>query len=372
MRSIVFVTNRPAVTGGFGPPPPSGAPEMLSFGAADIDPATDPARAGRLAAPLALAGAVNCSAWGNDAPLVATLTRALAAAARAGKTPIVVVHGYAYGFIDAVIRTADVCTWFEASDFPLELEPILFSWPSIGALTPENYLGDRGRAEASAHAFSRFMLAFAAAWRASGQPRSCFFAHSMGAWLSQSGLRVLAAGAGNTMPDDLFDQAIVMAGDTDTNALELGQGLDQLARLSQFLTVGVNRTDFVTGVAAADILRRSRLGCSGPLSLARLPDNVRIVDYTPAIAADRRPTPPGETDWNYKLHQYYRTSPVIRDDIGAMLSGADPNEIGNRLTSDEMREAGQVGIKPGRLYLRPAPAPPPSQFAELDIPERRG
>ncbi len=368
MRTVTFVTNRPAVTGGFGPPPPLCTPERLTFGAAPIEPSADPARPGRLAAPLSASGAVDCTAPGNDAQLVAYLTQVLAAAARAAKTPIVMVHGYSYSFIDALIRTADVCAWLEAGDFPVDLAPILFTWPSINALTPENYLGDRGRAEASANAFSRFMLAFAAAWRAAGQPRSHYLAHSMGTWVTQNGMRALAAGAGNTMPDDLFEHAIVMGGDADTNALEFGQGLDQLARLSGFLSVGVNRTDFATGVTSADILKKPRLGSSGPASLARLPDNVRIVDYTLAIAADQTPTPPGETDWNYKLHQYYRTIPAIRDDIGALLSGGDPDEIDNRLTSDEMRNAGQVGIKPGRLYLRPAAPPPPRD----DAPERRG
>lgn len=369
MRTVAFVTNRPAITGGFGPPPPSGTPETLTFGTAPIEPANDPARTGRLAGPLSLAGTVDCSAPGNDAALIAFLTPMLTAAARSGKTPIVMVHGYSYGFMDALIRTADVSTWFEAGDFPVDLAPILFTWPSIDGLTPENYLGDRGRAEASANALSRFMIALAAAWRASGQPRSHYLAHSMGTWVTQNGMRTLAASAGNTMPDDLFEQAVIMGGDADTNALELGQGLDQLARLSQFLSVGVNRTDFATGVTSADILKKPRLGSSGPASLARLPDNVRIIDYTLAIAADSRPTPPGETDWNYKLHQYYRTSPAIREDIAAMLSGGDPDEIENRLTSDEMRNAGQVGIKPGRLYLRPAASPAP---ADLDNPERRG
>ena len=78
--------------------------------------------------------------------------------------------------------------------------------------------------------------------------------------------------------------------------------------------------------------------------------------------------PPGETTWNYKLHQYYRTIPSVREDLAAILSGGDPDDIDNRLTSDAMRKSGQVGIKPGRLYLRP-PAPPPPLD---DSPERRG
>lgn len=371
MRTVTFVTNRPAVTGGFGPPPPVGTPEMLTFGTAAIEPSPDPARAGRLAGPLTLAGACDCSVPGTDAPLLAVLTQRLTAAARAAKTPIVMVHGYSYSFMDALIRTADTATWFEATDFPVDLDPILFTWPSIDGLTPENYLSDRGRAQASANALNRFIIAFAAAWRASGQPRAHYLAHSMGTWATQNGMRALAAGAGNTLPDNLFEQAVIMGGDADTNALELGQGLDQLARLSEFVSVGVNRTDFATGVTSADILKRPRLGSSGPTNMARLPDNVRIIDYTLAIAADRRPTPPGETDWNYKLHQYYRTNLAVRDDIAAMLSGGDPDQIDNRITSAQMKQAGQVGIQPGRLYLRPA-APAPGPAPDQDVPERRG
>ncbi len=370
MRSIPFVTNRPPMTGGFGPPPPCGTPESLSFGTLATLPSADPARPGQLAGPLALTGAVDCSNPGPDAPLVAHLTRILAAAAQADQTPIVMVHGYSYSFPDAIIRAADLCAWFEAGDFPISLAPIAFTWPSVTGLSPEGYLADRARAEASANAYSRFMLAFAAASAAAGRPRCLYLAHSMGTWVSQNGLRTLAAGRGSTLPADLFDQALVMGGDADTSALEPGQGLDQLARLSTWLTIGVNRTDFATGVTATDILKRPRLGSSGPASVAKIPSNTRILDYTLAITADQTPTPPGETTWNYKLHQYYRTSPAIRDDIGAILSGAPPDDIDNRLTAAQMKKAGQTSILPGRLYLRPVftPATPTDQ----DNPDRRG
>ena len=368
MRTVSFITNRPAITGGFGPPPPCGAQEMLSFGTASILASADPAKPGQLATPFAVGGAVACSVPGTDAALVAFLRRALAAAAQANQTPIVMVHGYSYGFSEAVVRTADVCAWLEAGDFPLDLAPILFTWPSVNGLTANNYLADRGRAEASANALSRFILAYAAAWTTSGQPRSLYLAHSMGAWVSQNGMRALAASA-PALPADLFEQAVILGADADTTALETGQGLDQLARIAGWLSVGVNRTDFATGITSADILKRPRLGSSGPASIARLPNNARIVDYTLAIAADDGPIPPGETTWNFKLHQYYRTVPTVRDDLGAILSGGDPEAIDNRLTSEALRQTGTPGVRPGRLYLIPAtPRPAP----DVDIAERRG
>ena len=371
MRTISFVTNRPKMTGGFGPPPPCAAPETLSFGAAPVLASDDPARPGQLAAPLNVRGAVDCGVAGPDAALVADLVRTLAAAVQADRTPIVMVHGYSYGFSDAVIRTGDFCAWLEAGDFALDLAPILFTWPSVNGLSPTNYLGDRDRAQASANALSRFILAYAAAWTIAGRPRSLYLAHSMGAWVSQNGMRALAA-CPALLPTDLFEQAVVIGGDADTTALEPGQGLDQLARLSQWLSIGVNRTDFATGVTAADILKRPRLGSSGPASAARVPDNVRIVDYTLAVAADATPIPPGESTWNYKLHQYYRTNPAVRDDLGAIFSGGQPDEIDNRIASDALRRSGTPGVKPGRLYLRAAAPPPPGPFADIDVPERRG
>ena len=291
MRSIPFVTNRPPMTGGFGPPPPCGTPESLSFGTLAAMPSATPARPGQLAGPITLTGAVDCSNPGSDAALVAFLTRLLTAAVQADQTPIVMVHGYSYSFSDAIIRAADLCAWFEAGDFPLALAPIAFTWPSVNGLSPEDYLADRARAAASANAYSRFMLAFAAASAAAGRPRCLYLAHSMGTWVSQNGLRALAAGRGSTLPADLFDQALVMGGDADTDALEPGQGLDQLARLSTWLTVGVNRTDFATGVTANDILKRPRLGSSGPASTAKIPSNARILDYTLAITADQNADP---------------------------------------------------------------------------------
>ncbi len=370
MRSIPFVTNRPPMTGGFGPPPPCGTPESLTFGTLATLPSANPARPGQLAGALALGGAVDCSSPGTDAALVAYLSRVLAAAVRADQTPIVMVHGYSYSFTDAIVRAADLCAWFEAGDFPLALAPIAFTWPSVNGLSPDNYLADRSRAAASANAYCRFILAFAAAAAACGNPRCLYLAHSMGTWMSQNGLRALAStGPNGTLRADLFDQALVMGGDADTDALEPGQGLDQLARISTWLTVGVNRTDFATGVTATDILKRPRLGSSGPASVAKLPRNARILDYTLAVAADPTPIPPGETTWNYKLHQYYRTNPAIRDDIGAILSGAPPDDIDNRFTAAQMKKAGQASILPGRLYLNPGPAPAP---ADIDNPDRRG
>ncbi len=369
MDTVYFVTNRPAMGRGFGPPPPCAPMEALSFGTVSVQSSSDPAKPGRMLNPASVGGADACTNPAVDPDLVGFLKSAFAAAARAGQTPIVVVHGYSYSFSDAVIRTGDLVAWLAAGDYPADLTPILFTWPSIDGLSPENYLGDRGRAEASAYALSQFIIAFEAAWEACGRPRALYLAHSMGTWTSQNGMRALAA-SGHMLPDDLFEQAVIMGGDADTTALEPGQGLDELARISQWLSVAVNRTDFATGVTATDILRRPRLGSSGPADVARIPSNARIIDYTIAIAADRTPTPPGETTWNYILHQYYRTVPSVREDLGAILSGGDPDQIENRFTSEQMVRSGQPYIQPGRLYV--CPPARVLQTADIDIAERRG
>lgn len=371
-ETVYFVTNRPPCQGGFGPPPPCGPTEKLSFGSASVDPSRDPARAGRLHQPVTIQGADPCAVAEPDADLVGFLRMALLSAEKAGRTPIVVVHGYSYSFPDAVVRSADLAAWLGDGDFPVDLAPILFTWPSVDALSAAGYLADRGRAEASASALARFILAFALAWKACGRPRALYLAHSMGTWVSQNGMRALVAG-GHDLPDDLFEQAVIMGGDADTNGLEPGQGLDELARLSEWLSVAVNRTDFATDVTSTKILGRPRLGSSGPADVRRIPRNCRIIDYTLAIAADRAPTPPGETDWNYKLHQYYRTVPAVRDDLGAILSGGHPDEIEGRFSSDQMIQAGQPYIQPGRLYVCAASAPAPGfEIAGNDLAERRG
>ncbi len=372
MDTVFFVTNRPALGRGFGPPPACGPNDPLTFGTVSVQASNDPAKPGRMLAPAAWAGTCACGSGPIDPGLVTFLRSALAAAAKAGRTPLVTVHGYSYSYVDAVVRTGDLCAWLADGDFPADLQPILFTWPSIDGLSPENYLGDRGRAEASAQALARFVIAFEAAWEASGRPRALYLAHSMGTWATQNGMRALAA-SGHMLPEDLFEQAVIMGGDADTNALEPGQGLDELARIAQYLTVAVNRTDFATGVTSADILGRPRLGSSGPADPARLPGNARIVDYTMAIAADHTPTPPGETTWNYILHQYYRTVPAVREDLGAILSGGDPDAIENRWTSEQMVRAGQPYIQPGRLYLcPPARTSAMTVQADMNMAERRG
>ena len=181
MRSIPFVTNRPPMTGGFGPPTAlrDARDALIRNGGHPALRRPGPARPARPAPSHSPAPSI-APRPGTDAALVAFLTRVLTAAVQADQTPIVMVHGYSYSFSDAVIRAADLCAWFEGGDFPVDLAPIAFTWPSVDGLSPEDYLADRGRAAASANAYSRFMLAFAAASAAAGRPRCLYLAHSMG------------------------------------------------------------------------------------------------------------------------------------------------------------------------------------------------
>ena len=368
--TLFFVTNRSTFGRGFGPPPSQANYDAISYGEVPVQPSSAPGVSGRMLGPPLVAGSDTGTSSDPDPGLVNFLAHALQAARAAGRTPMVVVHGYCYSFQDAVIRKADVVAWLASAATPVRLTPVLFTWPSINGLSVDNYLSDRQRAEESNYALARFIIAFEAAWEASGRPRCVYLAHSMGAWVSQNGMAFLAQ-SGHHVPAGMFDQAVVIAGDADTSAAEPGQGLDELARISRWLSLGVNRADPVVNLDGQNVLHRPRLGSSGPANVSLIPANARVVDYTLAVAADQNPIPPGETTWNYTGHQYYRTIPRVRDDLALALGGRDPDLVPNRFTSAQMVAAGNPFIEPGRLYVAPyvgAPKPP----QDIDNPDRRG
>jgi esterase/lipase superfamily enzyme len=351
--TLRFVTNRPRLapgSGGFGPPPLAAAYDTLSFGTATVAASADPAVAGQLTATPVVRGTDS----GAPSPALADFLAGFFADAR-GVTPLLYVHGYNFSFADALVRIADVAACYAADAPALPFMPLLFSWPGIAQLAVQNYLDDRARAQASGHAIARLLIALEAAWKAAGKPLMHVLAHSMGNWALDNGLRALV-GSGHVLDPGLFAQALVMAADDDVDALTPGGGLRPLATIARAVTIGVNQQDAVVRLDSDVVLHRPRLASEGPSNPATLPPNVRIVDYTMAVAFPEAPIPPDDAEWNYIDHNYYRTVPRVRADLAQVLRNVAPDSVTGRVTSDALLQQGQPGVKPNRLYVLPFPS----------------
>ena len=252
MRPIAFVTNRPPFTGGFGPPPPVGVPERLSFGAATVFASADRARTGQLASPAATLGAVLCAPEGADRPLVDFLARTLAVAAQAGRTSILMLHGGRIGFVDALIAAADACAGLEAAT-GLALAPLAFSWPAVPSPVEDGT--DRARAVASGEAWRHVIRALVAARALGGASRCLYLAEGDGVAVTDAGCRALAA-SGFDGPADLFDRVVLVGAPPDL-PLDAPSGLGQLARLSPAISAVPDR-DGVAALFAPPAAKPSR------------------------------------------------------------------------------------------------------------------
>jgi esterase/lipase superfamily enzyme len=346
--TVYVVTNRPRVLmGGFGPPPLQDSYDSLSFGMASVQPSADPAVAGALD-PGGLAGSDPATTPEPAPALIDFVAAWLAAASQAGKLPLLSVHGYDYTYAEAVVRTGDVGAWYAAAQPAAPVTPLLFTWPSMEGLSTDSYLSDRGRAQASAAAFARTIVAIDRAWQGSGKPTMLLLAHSMGNFALDNALGLLA-GTGHPMSANLFAQVLLAGPDVDVDTFAAG-GMRLLLKIAAATTVCVNRQDFALNLSS-HILGKPRLGKDGPANAASLPVQVSVVDYSMA-AAVHGPTPPGDTGPDYWGHQYYRTNPRVRDDMAQILRNVVPGAVQGRIPGAVLVQTDPSAIA-GRLYVLP-------------------
>ena len=347
-NTVYVVTNRPRVLmGGFGPPPLLPAYDALSFGTASVEPSADPAVAGTLD-PGGLPGSDPATSPEPTQALIAFAKTWLNAAQAAGTLSLLSVHGYDYTYADAVVRTGDVGAWYAAAQPPALFTPLLFTWPSMEGLSTDNYLADRGRAQASAHAFARTIVAIDQAWQGSGNPPILLLAHSMGNFALDNALDLLAD-TGHPMSANLFAQVLLAGPDVDVDTFASG-GMRLLPTIAAATTVCVNRQDFALNLSS-HILGKPRLGKDGPDNAAALPAQVSVVDYSMAAAVHGQ-TPPGDTGPDYWGHQYYRTNERVRGDMAQILRNIAPANVTGRIPGTVLAQSDPSAI-PGRLYVLP-------------------
>ena len=161
----------------------------------------------------------------------------------------------------------------------------------------------------------------------------------MGTWVSQNGMAPQFLGrSGHELPPDLFEQAVIIGGDADTDALEPGQGLDQLARI---VRAGSHRHQPHRLPTGGDLRRHPQPPPPRLLRPGRHrphPRNARIIDYTIAIAGDQTPLPPGETTWNYTLTNTTGPSPpCARTSARPSPAATRPDRVPLHLRADDPR-----------------------------------
>ena len=249
---------------------------------------------------------------------------------------LISVHGFDYRFREAVMRTAWLIDWFKRGTPSLRTNAILFSWPSLGSLTPEAYEADWDRATGSSGAFRLFFNAMVPLIRdfkaAKTSRRVSLLAHSMGNHALASGLASTIGSAPGQHPPGgtpLFDRVVLAAADEDGDALSRIDRLACLQQLAERTYVYYNNQDVPLLSFSRLLHGSSRLGIDGP------PDKPRFrgLNYTFVNCSAANPNT-NDDPTDPQGHQYYRLVPEVRDDICGVFSGALDDTLPNRTYRD--------------------------------------
>lgn len=244
------------------------------------------------------------------------------------KDLLIFIHGFANAFEDAIRRAAYNREWMAQSGLPAaDMDILAFSWPSSGSLiaVPPNfpdsaYVADQGRASKSgyhlAHFFNEVSKLFTG-FDPTVKRRALLLAHSMGNWALEAGVEAFFYQV--PPPPLTFDEVVLAAADEVATSFEAPDGarLSRLPQISKRISVYYNEVDVAMFLSMA-VNRNDRLGKDGAdrKTDATLypPDRFRNVDCT------------GVDDYNRldpidATHQYYRRSPIVRNDIATLIGG---------------------------------------------------
>ncbi len=260
---------------------------------------------------------------------------------------LVFVHGYNTRFDEAVFRLAQI-----VHDSGAPVTPVLFSWPSWGALSAYPY--DRESAAFSRDALEELLARLA---KDPSVTQVSVLAHSMGGWLTMEALRQMSirqrgvpAKIGTVMlaaPDIDVDVALMQG-----RAMRTAAG----ARRGPKLMLFVSGDDAALNVSRRLWGSRDRLGAIDPqqepyrTNLAKA--GVEVVDLTPESTDDRLG------------HGKFAESPLAVRMIGAQLARGQSlegrqglDEVATNLTQGATRAAGDLLTAPLRIVQPTAPAP---------------
>ena len=179
-----------------------------------------------------------------------------------GKRVLVFIHGYRVPFSVAVRRTAQI-----AFDMSFDGVPILYSWPSHGAL--EQYPGDEGNAEWTAPHLEQFLREVA---RDSGAEKIHVVAHSMGNRPLVNAVSKIAVG----LKTPFFEDLVLTAPDVDVDIFR--RAADSLRTAARRVTLYASSNDKALQVSRVFHSNQPRAGEAGQ-HLVVVP-NVDTVDVS--------------------------------------------------------------------------------------------
>lgn len=248
---------------------------------------------------------------------------------------VIYIHGYNNSFADGLRDAARISRNFARVDDGHGVNVVLFSWPSDGILAPwKAYADDRRDAAASGLAFARgilklvdFMDAIRACRaarmrvRRGCEQRLHLVAHSMGCYVLRHALQAIIHCAPSRVPK-VFDQVFLMAADEDDDAFEHDHKLRVLPRIANRINVYFNRED--VAIAVSDVTKGNpdRLGSDGLRVPSRVPAKVTQIDCTRVVR--------GVIE-----HSYHVRSSAVVQDMGAALDGLEPEDVPNRVLSED-------------------------------------
>lgn len=241
---------------------------------------------------------------------------------------VIFVHGFNTSFAAAVQRTAQLKEFY--SELPLTF--FLFTWPSDGRLIGERaYASDRDDARASGVALGRGMQKFAAYLHGTSKEEFCgqnvhLFAHSMGNFALRWAVQGIRSSAGSNIRR-LLEQILLFAADEDDDAFEFDYKLQTLSDMARRVTVYHNAGD--TALITSDITKGNpdRLGAGGPRNSLVLPNKVSVVNCEPVLSRSR----------DLSGHHYDRLNNTVRQDVLAVLKGAESQDIKTRKYQPDTR-----------------------------------
>jgi esterase/lipase superfamily enzyme len=186
------------------------------------------------------------------------------------------VHGYNTNFPEALFRFAQI-----TNDSKLDATPILFSWPSQGAVA--GYVADKESATYSRDYLAALMTE---AVKGRGGDDVVVFGHSMGGWLVVEALRQLRLQG----RDDVLDKLNVILAAPDIDADVFRTQMAVIGKMKNPLTVLVSGDDRALAVSKLISASSNRVGTldvnDKAVQAAALANGVALIDISQVQPTD--------------------------------------------------------------------------------------
>ncbi len=216
----------------------------------------------------------------------------------AGGDTLLLVHGYAVGWQDAVRTAASLQLMLNHQALLRPLQVFLFTWPSDGSNLPyAAYRSDRTEARASGVAVARGMLKlrdYLVHLKEEGRTgklvlcdgRIHLLCHSMGNYVLQNALGVLHEEVGSRALPRIFDHVFLCAGDVDDDVLEPQRPMGTLHQLGSSISVLTNRQDRALSISDWTKGHPARLGTAGPARMHHVHEKIEHIDCTRVVQSN--------------------------------------------------------------------------------------